>query len=485
MITEAFPKLNDARAVQLLRAFFRSACYPALVVFLMVCAELFAIELAVYWIYLFLGVLAFLFEEDTLALVPIACCCYMCIAGVNNPGKRDGTMFEDPATMAQFVIIAAFFAVGAIGRLVGKLILNPVRRAPSLSIGYLALGAAYLLGGVFTEYYSLRTVFFGFVQIVSVAFFYFYFYYTVDWKRVKKDYIMLTFFCIAVGIAVETVGMYFNPWVDLSGDVKRGLLYTGWGIYNNVGGVLVMASPAAFYLALTKKYGWLFSIAGCLLLIAVFLTQSRSSILFGGVMFAVCAVTLLVKSKGRARLRHFIVFAAFACAIAICMIVSGERLLEIFASLEEVGTNPNSRLDIYKKCWETFTQHPFFGVGFYETPGGVLVDGQFLVLKPSSPDNFLPPRAHNTLFQLIATGGAFALAAYLLHRVQTLVLFFRRPSPEKLFIFFCVCGLLLTSLLDCHFFNFGPGILYAVLLAFAEGEHASDGKKLKKAAGLA
>ena len=70
--------------------------------------------------------------------------------------------------------------------------------------------------------------------------------------------------------------------------------------------------------------------------------------------------------------------------------------------------------------------------------------------------------------QLLASGGVAALAAYAYHRVQTALLFFRKLNLEKIFIGFSVLVLITTSFFDCHFFNFGPGLLYACLLVMAE-----------------
>jgi hypothetical protein len=47
-------------------------------------------------------------------------------------------------------------------------------------------------------------------------------------------------------------------------------------------------------------------------------------------------------------------------------------------------------------------------------------------------------------------------------------LLIKNPSFEKLFIGLCIAGILLTSLLDCHLFNIGPGLLYSTFLAFLE-----------------
>lgn len=55
---------------------------------------------------------------------------------------------------------------------------------------------------------------------------------------------------------------------------------------------------------------------------------------------------------------------------------------------------------------------------------------------------------------------------------------FRRPTPRKTFLGLCVLALLLTSFVDCHFFNFGPVIIYSALLLFIEKDSPAD-KRLK------
>ncbi len=469
MLFTLFPKLGEVRAVRMMRSFFRSNAYIAVIALLMACAELFSLELAVYWVYLLFGVLIVLFDEDTLAIAPIMCCSYMTVSGRNNVGKHEHTVFSTPAFRNQFLVILALAVAILLIRLVSKLILDHKQGVPSLTLGFAVLGLAYVLGGLLGGSYGGRTAFFGFAQIVSLCAGYFFFYFTVDWKNARKDYVLFLFFCIGIALIAETVGMYFHDWVDLK-NLHRSMLYTGWGIYNNVGCALCMCIPAAFYFAATKKNGWFFTFAASLIMLAVVLTQSRTSILFGAVVYCLCAVTVLVKTKGAERVKHIVVFAAMLVAVLVCLIVLREKMLALFKSVLSEGFQ-SPRHKIYEACWKKFTDSPVFGVGFYETPGGLLNDGEILDLAPCPPDVFLPPRAHNTYLQLLASGGLFAIVAYLYHRGETLVMLFRRPTTEKTFIAFCILALILTSILDCHFFNFGPGILYSVLLVFAEGEN--------------
>jgi hypothetical protein len=81
---------------------------------------------------------------------------------------------------------------------------------------------------------------------------------------------------------------------------------------------------------------------------------------------------------------------------------------------------------------------------------------------------FLPARYHNTYVQLLASCGSVGFFAYVYHRYDTLRMVFKEQNIEKYFLNLCISGLLLTSLLDCHFFNFGPGLTYSILLLLME-----------------
>jgi hypothetical protein len=72
------------------------------------------------------------------------------------------------------------------------------------------------------------------------------------------------------------------------------------------------------------------------------------------------------------------------------------------------------------------------------------------------------------LVQIAASCGVVGLAAYALHRVQTVRLFLRHRNIENVFIAIYLMALLAAGLLDNHFFNVGPVLFYSMALAFAE-----------------
>lgn len=480
MLVDAFTKLRDKQAVKLLHAFIRSPWYLAVNVLLMLCAELFTLELPVFYIYFIFILVVFLFDRDMLGVLVLIPCHYLSISAANNPGKHEETLFSDPSQMVHLIILISVYAVLFLARLISLLILRGRRKTPELTLGFLFFGVALVAAGAFSGYWGKRTAVFGLVEIVSFAAIYLYFYYAVDWKSVPKHYCMLLFLMLGVGVAAEIVGMYFLPGAVVGSSVQRGNLYTGWGIYNNAGCIMAMCLPAPFYFAVKRKEGWIFALLGIVFYLAVLLSQSRNAMLFGTVLFAVCTVTVLIRAKGFERWKNLIAFGAFALVVVIAAVVFRERIKEFFGTIASIGFDDSLRFDTYRACWKRFLEAPWFGSGFYHTPGTVLQPdtGMWTTMDGAiESTGFLPPRAHNTLFQLLASGGVFMLLAYIVHRVQTGILFFRHPNTEKTFAAFCVAALLLTSLLDCHFFNFGPGLLYSALLVFTEGDNLRRDKR--------
>ena len=484
MLIECMEKIGEYRAVRALRAFLRSAWFLALVVLLMVLSNLFSLELPVFYLYLVLGLLIVLFGDDLFPLVPIVLCCYMAISYQNNPamfpaGSAKPAAFYNGAFILQLTFLIAVAVLLIAARLIVILMRGEKKKVPALAVGFGALGLAYMIAGLFTRYYDFRTALFGFTQIISLCGLYFLFYYGVDWKKTEKDRFAFLFTILGLGIFAEVLWMYHSSGelsVILSGGaVDRGKLVTGWGMYNNVGCVMAICAPAPLYLAVTKKRGYLYILLSMLLFLGVIFTQSRGSILFGGIALVLGIVAMLVASKGRTRMINAVTVGALAAlavaalVVLLCVPTFKDAVKEVFAGIFKQGFGANGRWEIYEDGIEQFKEAPFFGVGFYQCNAFRWGD------LPETA--FLPPRYHDTYVQLLASGGVFALACYLLHRLETVVLLVRKPTLEKVFIAVSIAALLLTSITDCHFFNFGPGMLYGTLLAFAEG---SDRARLQE-----
>ena len=195
-------------------------------------------------------------------------------------------------------------------------------------------------------------------------------------------------------------------------------------------------------------------------MLSIGLCMSRNSMLFGFSIYVLMLIIVACLSKGRNRINNLIVYLCCLISISLALTFAFDEIHNLFSSVLDKGTDDNGRIEIYMEAINQFKTAPIFGLGFYEC--GAFQWGVY------EPDAFLPSRYHNSIFQLLASCGIFGLLAYGYHRFETLKLLFKNFNFSKLFIWLCIFVVLVSSLFDCFFFNFGPGLLYSGLLLFLE-----------------
>lgn len=477
MLTCIFPQLNQNKAVSLLKRFFGSWYYIAFIALVTACAGLFGGEIFVYYVYALVAVAMALFADDTLPAVPIVCCAYFSVAAKNNPSQQynpyrfESASLNQPYFLVNVIIVISIIFLAVAARLVYDFGFRKDKGGrgkgkPALLWGFVALGAGYMLAGVGGEKYGWNSVFFGFIQIVSISICYFLFYYTVDWDNVEEGYIFKVMIAMGVVLVLETIAMYFNPGVfKEDGSIDRYMLSPGWGTYNNIGNALAMSMPAPFYFAIKKKRGWLYSLLAGVFFIAVVFTQSRAAMIFAAVVLITGEVFVIIKTKGRERIGQFILVGAAIAAVGILALIARDKLASVFSSIVNIGfSDGNGRERLYREAIQHFTQSVrsvFLGVGFFASTANSNSAGLEYTIAP--------PMYHNTILQMLASGGIILLGIYLYHRWQTAKLLLYKTTAAHKIIALCILSLLLISLLDCHFFRIGPGLVYSVLLVVAEG----------------
>ncbi len=455
MLEQLFPNFKGNRVISKMAELYHSPWYLGLVAVLIAWSEIFGHEAAVYPILIALMGVGLLVSEDSRPALPIVLFGYVSVGHDHNPIKAPESLFYQKWFQIELFIVLGIGVALLLLRAVLS-ILKGARLHPKMLGGMLFLSLAYLLGGLGN--FSSKSFLFGFVQCVSLLFFYLFFLLTMDWEKVERDYLPFAFLVLGLIVALQIADMYTHEGVFTEEGVNRNFLFTGWGVYNNVACIMAMCIPAPCYFAATKKDGWKFTVLMVIFFFCTLLTQSRGGMLFGTVTFCACAGYLVFRKGGKDCGGHVAVFLCVLTGALIAYLALWEKIASLFASVIAAGTDSSGRLDIYKNCFEAFLREPCFGVGFYDTPGFAF----------QSVGGFMPPRAHDTIFQLLASCGLFGLITYFVHRADTLYLFFKGPTPLKSFCFFVTLALVSTSLLDCNFFNIGPVLLYSVALAFAE-----------------
>lgn len=446
--------------------FLASPNFIVTIMLLTVVSNIFSMELAVYSIFTVAIVYTCLFGRDLLPLMPIFICCYIAPSVSNNPGRNEQSIFALSHGGIYLICLAGMIAAALIYRIVRdrrSFFATKFRLLP----GMLILAGAYLLSGLGVPGYkgtAANNLLFAFAQSAAIVFPYLLFSVGVDWKNVRKDYFAWIGFCLGGVLICQILWIYFSTNVVVDGIIHRDRIYTGWGMYNNMGGMLAMMIPFAFYLATKYHKGWLGTVVGSAFLICILLTCSRSSILTGTVIYLICVVLMLYYARNRKG--NTIAVITFVCITALALILFHRPILRLFSDLLNRGMDPSSRDTIYKQGLSLFVKYPLFGGSFF-SPGYKPWDWS----TSAGFSNFFPPRWHNTIIQLLASCGIVGLGAYLLHRVQTIRLLLSRPGKETTFIGCSVLALIACSMFDCHFFNIGPTLFYAMALAFAENCH--------------
>ena len=449
-------------AVLRINRFLNSPVYILLICLLALVSNVFSLELWVYCAYALIGLYVCLLADDLLPFVPIVLVCYFTASKANNPGSnaepifalnRGGLLIGGMVALCLIALIVRMIRDKDIG--FGPLI----RTRRTLLPGMLILGIAYMLGGIGSRAYpdlGAKNLIFGLLQLAVIALPYLIFSSAVKWDKAPKAYLGWCGFGTGCLLFLQIIWIYIDNAVVQNGIIHRDLIFTGWAMHNNLGGLQAMMIPFGFYLGVNSRKDWLGILAGSVFLLGACMTSSRSSILCGSAIWLICVCLTLKLGKHRKGS-----FVALGCLLAVAVALAAvfhRQLADLFTDILDRGLDPNYRNEIWGEGLKQFAKYPIFGASFYPT-GDVPYDWSTV----ASFSSFFPPRWHNTVVQLLASCGTVGLLAYGFHRLQTFRLFWKRRSREHYFLACAILVLLTTSLLDCHFFNIGPTLFLSLI----------------------
>ncbi len=256
-------------------------------------------------------------------------------------------------------------------------------------------------------------------------------------------------------IAAELIFAYFTTVQFENGQIVKGSVVLGWGVWTNIGGMLSFLMPACFYFAYSHRRGWIGFLLGLLEYFCIVLSQSRGALLVGTLILALCLITLCLRGENKRLNRYFTLGIAIVGILAVIFL--SEKLLNLIRNFMELGFADNGRFGMWSMGWNHFLENPLFGSGFYDS-----------YLNEEWDMGISPYLYHNTVIQLLGASGVLGFLAYLYHRVMTVRLVIKRPNYGKIFLAFSVLSLLLFSLTDVLFFRTYPTIFYAFMLLFME-----------------
>lgn len=460
-------KLNRAANAPVMRQlvwFFGSTYFLLFYAAMTLLTSLLGLELLYFFVCLLIAVFCCLFSRDSKPILAPVIMIVYCISWKHTP--QEGSDFFYDSTVHIHIIIYSALAVAA---LFFRFIVFPngrnVFKESKLKIGIVLVVVALLLNGVFYSGYVINDLFLGFLIALSFFFFYIFFFNTLEPDSGMGIYMAKLLTITAGVIFIQLMKVLLFDGAVHDGSIDKDLVITGWGMSNNVGGMLGMMLPACFYLAYKLRHGLIYYVLGFIYFAGVCLTLSRTSILISGIIVFIAVIILFVKPSP---VRKFaIIFTACVAAVGIVLFaVFFDKIREIFQVLFERGSDLSERDFIWMSGIDNFLRAPVFGVGFYEP---IEAGWSYNIENWVFPDMY-----HNVFIQMLAACGIFGLIAYAVYLSEIVFIMKKRPTPESLFYASIMLAVFGMSLLDNHIFHVFPAMLYSVFLLLSEWEGEDD-----------
>lgn len=460
MLEQKLSALREKRVLRYMIDFFEGDLYPVLYALLALVCSFTGFELAFFSVSAAIAVFTTIFCRDTKSMfVPLVLVIY-CVSQRHTPQPpyNSGYLYRTSFLIAAGCLLGIVFAAMIFRMIACKGTGNVFRARTKLRWGLLALAAALLLNGVFYVEYTFKNLLCGAALALSFVWFYIYFYNTLEWTEKTAGYVARLLVLASAVILIQLGKVYIFDGAVSGGSINKGALVLGWGMSNNIGGMLAMFMPAPFYLAYRHRFGAAYYLFGFVVFAGVVLTLSRTSVLVAAV--ALLAGMIILSVKGRHVRFVRICNVLLVAALAVLAVIFSERLGQLFRHYLERGFDDTGRYEIWENGVRNFLRAPVFGVGFF-TP--IAPDWSYGIENWLFPDMY-----HNTYVQMLASCGVFGVAAYTFHIVQGFILVFRRPTPERIFFFFVIAILSGMSMADNHLFHVFPALVYSALLALCE-----------------
>ena len=446
--------------VDFMRVFYNGRLYPLILFFVTLISHSLSIELFGIVVFLILLIPGFLICSDFKFLI--------------MPFIVSLLMFSEKSVRSNIFYGKAYLIAITCGIIAGLMLLVAhfiiYRKSTDfkafvkskLFLGLLLFTFSIFLNGFFNfENYHHGNISYAFAFTFALTGVFFLFSIGLTPNTKLINYLLNVLFLTSILVALEFFIGFINQFQIENGQIVKESIMLGWGMWNNIGGLLAFLLPVHFYFA-TKihRYGWVFYLTGLFTYGAIILTLSRSSLLSATITLIICVA---ISSFCGVNKRINRIFSISLLALAILfVIIFWSKISNILGDYLSRGLDDNGRFVMYKHGFMNFLSHPFFGGGFnsaYKT------EHTFIF--------FLPPRYHNTFVQMIGTCGLLGISAYVFHRYQTINLLFSKKRLSFVFAALAIGTMLFGSMFDNHLFNIHPTFIYAILLVCIEKSNAS------------
>ena len=448
--------------------FLDSYYFPAAYALLAFLSSLFGLEIAYFAITAVLVVFVSVFARDSKAMLPMVFLAVYGVSWVHTPQPPfSSQFFYSRAVQIYFLVLGVLLVACLMFRFIVFPQDKNFFKESKLRLGIVLMTAAFLLNGVLFSGYTIKNLPFGLLIALSFFAFYIYFFNTLYVNEKTPHYVAYILVLASGVIFLQLCKIYLFDNVIVDGSVNKDVLIAGWGMSNNIGGMLGMFLPACFFVAAKRqRFGWIFYVLGFIFLGGVALTLSRTSLLISGLITVAAAIYLSIAKSPVRKFARIFNIAVIVVGIVL-LIALWDYVRDLFAVFFERGFDDSGRFELWANGIRNFLRAPLFGVGFYEP-----LENSYNIENWVFPDMY-----HNIFIQMLASCGIFGLIAYVVHILQVAFAVKRNPTPESLFYIVILLSMFGMSLLDNHIFHVFPAMVYSVFLLLSERE-GEDGPLL-------
>ena len=433
------------------------------------------------WFLTLTFVFAGLFSDDLKVFVVPTFLAYYAI-GFDNRESWGALPTFDASSSWHFLACGLIMVSVLLYRLIsGGLLVDTLKKRGLFTWGFLFMAAGLLLNGIFSSSWQLQSTLFS-LMIAAIFIITYPFFLTIFSN--SKDgiaYACKTLVCLGYAVIAQISVIAYRLYKagilinirDGVYEIYRSALSLSWGVATIIGGVIVLAIAAAVYLMRNRRYPFISFISALIFWLATVLIDTRSAIIFGGVMILVGCIICCFSGRNKKLNRWFSLLTVAAALIGVLVIIfkNPESYKDIFRKISELlrldfdidSTESvvgffNARIAIWTDGLKDFISAPIFGCGFaygYFTP-------------ETASSNLFSNMYHNIFVQLLASTGVVGTFMFLFHAKHLLEVTVRRFTAEKLLLLaipFCILGM---SLVDNFFFYPNFIIVYTAFLAAAE-----------------
>lgn len=450
---QSLEKFKQNKVVVRVCEFQNSIWYAVCIAVVVLVSHLSGFELPFIWAIMVATAFMFVMQEDLKPLVPTVLMLYFCI-----PRAHGGTSWSDvgiwltPPYIINLYLICTFFFLAFLFNFIYYKQYRKFGRRTFLTAGLAAFAATYVVNGFFSVDYKFENLLHGSIFAFLFYVFYLFIFCTVKWKKDESmRYLAQCLVAMGLLISAELAFLYMlDP--ALHGVVadKTDILL-GWGNTNSIAFTILLGLPFAFWLAWKEKYSLPYFLAATGMFLAIFFTYARGSLIIAGPMYLAGTVFLCFAAKRR--LGVWIMTGCMAVTLVVVMFCFKDFLMDKLHLYFVSGIKDRGRFFLWNAGLEGFKAAPIFGSGLYFRFGAY---------------SSLFYWAHNTVVQILATLGIAGIGAYAFHRVQTVIMFVKKPTSARLFAGFAIFGILVAGMFDVVMICQNNILYYGIVLAYAE-----------------